>query len=335
MRTDQRTSGVDRLGHEIVSFALRAPSIHNTQPWRWAVDGHRLDLYADRSRQLMFSDPDGRNLTISCGAALHYAVTGAAAAGWASDLSLLPHGSDHDHLASIRLRPGSPTRKDQAEADLLRARRTDRRRFIGWPVPAHLLQQLADRAAFGSAAALALTDPHDRLRAELLISTARSIERSDERMVEEHRRWTSTADGDGVPLVNARPAGSALRPTWPSRFDAVAEDMDLSLTAPADGLVVTTTSDDTPLSWLDAGRLLCRLWTAAMDRGLSVIPLSQVVEVGSTRTALRVDVLADDGFPQLLVRLGWQELSRSSLPVSPRRTLEDVLAPGPGRGPAR
>ena len=49
-----------------------APSIHNTQPWRWRVDGSTLDLRAERSRQLAITDPVGRMLAISCGAALHH-----------------------------------------------------------------------------------------------------------------------------------------------------------------------------------------------------------------------------------------------------------------------
>ena len=55
----------------IVEGATRAPSVHNTQPWLWRAHAHTLDLYADRSRRLGATDPEGRNLVISCGAALH------------------------------------------------------------------------------------------------------------------------------------------------------------------------------------------------------------------------------------------------------------------------
>jgi hypothetical protein len=330
MRTDHTTYSVEQIGREVVAFALRAPSVHNTQPWRWRVDGPRLDLYADRTRQLSVVDRAGRDLTISCGAALHYAVAGAAAAGWAGDVTPLPDATDPDHLATVLLRPSDPTRAEQAEADLLRTRATDRRRFIGWPVPAHLLEDVAARGASGSAEALAVTDPAARLSIERLLTTARSIEHADRRMLEEQRRWTSLTGDDGVPLANAQPATSGLRPTWPSRYDAVIDDVDPSLAGPFDGLVLVKTPDDTPASWLDTGRLLCRLWTAAMDRGLSLVPLSQPLEVADTRRSLRVGVLGGDGFPQLLARLGWQEPSRSALPVTPRRSVDDVLADPPG-----
>ena len=60
-----------------VEHALRAPSVHNTQPWRWRIDPADgvVELHADRGRQLTATDPDGRDLLISCGAALgHLAV---------------------------------------------------------------------------------------------------------------------------------------------------------------------------------------------------------------------------------------------------------------------
>src|SRR4051794_28766790 len=63
---------------QAVGDACRAPSVHNTQPWRWLIDGTRVELRVDRERQLMVSDPAGRNLLISCGAALHHLEVAAA-----------------------------------------------------------------------------------------------------------------------------------------------------------------------------------------------------------------------------------------------------------------
>ena len=62
--------------------ALQAPSVFNTQPWRWRIDGDALELRADRDRQLTVADPDGRLLLLSCGAALHHVRVALAAAGW-------------------------------------------------------------------------------------------------------------------------------------------------------------------------------------------------------------------------------------------------------------
>src|SRR5215472_17796487 len=54
---------------ELLATAARAPSVHNTQPWRFAVGAHAIDLYADTDRKVG-QDRDGREMLISCGAAL-------------------------------------------------------------------------------------------------------------------------------------------------------------------------------------------------------------------------------------------------------------------------
>ncbi|MFC7493576.1 MULTISPECIES: Acg family FMN-binding oxidoreductase [unclassified Nocardioides] len=322
--SDRRPSGT--AAREIVEFALRAPSVHNTQPWRWRIGDGRLDLYADRDRQLSVADPLGRNLAISCGAALEYAVVGAAAAQWQSVVDLLPDPDDPDHLAVLRLSPGPVNRRALADASLLSARRTDRRRLIPWPVPHGLLEAVAGRASVGIASTVILAALPDRLGVELLVSRALATERADRLLVEEQSRWVAAGRPDGVPPENARPSDGDLRPGSPSRYDAPPLDDESQLvTAPLDGLLVILSEDDSPHGWIDAGRTLCRAWVAALDHDLSVVPLSQVIEVAETRAALRADVLDVDPWPQLLLRVGWQELARSPLPSTPRRGVEDVL----------
>jgi hypothetical protein len=71
------------------------------------------------------------------------------------------------------------------------------------------------------------------------------------------------------------------------------------------------------------------LWLAATRAGLSVVPLSQVIEVPETREALHQDVFGGMARPQLLLRIGWQEIARGSLPATPRRPLSAVLLERP------
>lgn len=331
-RTNHGEGASSDPGSRIVEFALRAPSVHNTQPWSWHVGDHRLDLYADRTRQLPVSDPDGRNLVISCGAALHYAIAGASSLGWAAATEHLP-GPDDDHLAALCFTPHPPTREAVARAELLRTRRTDRRRFIGWPVPTILLHRLACTTRYGTASAVPVTSLVERLRVELLVSRAMFAEDADQRFVSEQQHWV---DGvrratEGIPSENATPgAVDRLRPTRPSRFEdrgdrATDDDSATAIPPSSDGLIVIVTRDDDPASWLDAGDVLCRLWVAAMEHGLSLVPVSQPIEVPETRDSLRFDILHGEAHPVLLARLGWQVLSRSALPPTPRRPLDEVL----------
>src|SRR5512133_2456128 len=126
-----------------VALAARAPSIHNTQPWRWVYGHGVLELYADRSRQLSVVDPDGRSVLLSCGAALHLARLGLTAEGWRTDVNRLPDPGHPDRLARIRPlgRGGlNPAATDNAAA--ARRRYSDRRPFRAESVPDRLVDSL-------------------------------------------------------------------------------------------------------------------------------------------------------------------------------------------------
>ena len=118
-----------RTLRRIVELATRAPSVHNTQPWRWRGGPHSLELYADRSRTLPASDPDGRNLVISCGAALHHAQVAADALGWSTMVTRFPDPDQPDLLARLAVAPGTPSRHAPELLEAIDKRCTDRRRF--------------------------------------------------------------------------------------------------------------------------------------------------------------------------------------------------------------
>ena len=173
----------------IVELASRAPSIHNTQPWRWQRTDEGVELHADWSRQLHLTDPMGRNLVISCGAALHHTQVAAGALGWRTDVHRVPDGPASHVLARITLRPASPS--EQADSDLraINDRCTDRRRFTSWPVPDERLQHLANIAAGHGVQAVPLLGVSERFRAEMLVGRAVERQAADPRYANEQAQW--------------------------------------------------------------------------------------------------------------------------------------------------
>ena len=104
-----------------------APSIHNTQPWRWRVDGETLELYAEPTRQRPASDPGRRMVVLSCGAALHHARTALAAHGWRVEVDRLPALDRPELLARLSLSGRSAvTREAMRLLNTIRIRHTDR-----------------------------------------------------------------------------------------------------------------------------------------------------------------------------------------------------------------
>jgi len=315
----------------VVELATRAPSVHNTQPWRWRATDRSLEVHADWSRQLHASDPTGRNLLISCGAALHHAQVAAEALGWSTEVRRAPEADGSDLLARLVLFPApqSPNAKAKAKAkgvlESIESRRTDRRRFTSWPVPAERLHNLASSAADQGATALPLTDVTHRFRTERLVDHATELMRTTRSLVQEQEEWLDRSSVDGVPSAMAPELpGHALTPASrfaPTELDDLG-DRDLEGT---DGLIALVDTQDAPSAWLTAGEGLSALWLRATLGGLSVVPLSQVVEVDETRDAFTLDVLGGRTRPLLLLRIGWQSMGRGGLPRTPRRPVDDVL----------
>jgi len=307
----------------MVELATSAPSVHNTQPWTWRIDGDVIELYADMSRRLVVEDPVGRNLVISCGAALHNLQVAALALGWATTVDRMPGGSDPTLLARVRLHADDvPTDADALAT--LRERRTDRRRFTSWPVPDQRLQHLVEVAGEWGCHAVALLEDLARIRMELLVETALAAQAADTAAAAEQDRWVDRGHADGVPsrLLPADPAEALPNRFGPGLLSEAEAELETS-----DGVIVLGGTADDAGAWLRTGEGLSALWLKATEGGLSVVPLSQPVEVEQTRKALRREVLGGLLVPHLVLRIGWQAIGRSQLPRSPRRAVDDVLRP--------
>ncbi|HWJ81721.1 MAG TPA: hypothetical protein VNS55_05745 [Nocardioides sp.] len=316
------------VARRLIELACLAPSVHNTQPWAWQFGGDRVLLYADRSRTLPLEDPDGRNLVLSCGAALHHFRVAARALGWDTHVEVLPEGADGDLLAAISLTPGhrSPTPSD--DLSVLRTRCTDRRRFTMWPVPDAQLDALAEEAREWGCAALPVSDLSTRFRIELLTIRAHDLRAHDRAAIAEQDAWVGRGGYDGIPHeVLPSPDTAAVHQTHQVRFDGGVVPESRTVVESGDGVIVLGGAHDGPADWLRTGEGLSALWLRATRAGLSVVPLSLPVEVEAVRLELKHFVVEDAFVPHMMVRIGWQAIGRSELPRTPRRPVSEVLRP--------
>lgn len=323
------TTGPDRETiRKAVALATRAPSVHNTQPWRWVIGENSVHLFADWERQVPATDPDGRDLVISCGAALHHLRIAFAALGWASAAHRVPNPADPGHLAAVELRPHEPTDQDIALAAAIQRRRTDRRRFSSWPMPPEHLDTLAALVGREGALAIAVTDPGARFLLTGAIAQAAVIQQTNPGYTVEMAIWSGRGNGtrDGVLAASAPPphAGTDVIHLRTFRHGTLTQPRGKRYDEHATLLVIATSGDDT-LSRLRAGEATSAALLAATQLGLAACPLSQPLEISDTRRAIRDDVLDGAAVPQLILRLGWAPTSADPLPLSPRRDLDDVV----------
>ena len=319
------TRGFDeRVLNDALRRAVRAPSVHNSQPWRWHIGSHGVDLYTDATRRLPRTDPDGRDQVMSCGAALHHLLVALADVGRGARVRRLPDPARPFHLATIEPALHVDVDVDAGLVDAIDRRRTDRRPFRAWPVPPELTGELAGIAdRFGVGLAV-VADPRTRHQLFRAIEEAARTQDADPAYVAELAAWSGRAPGarDGVPADRAPTPGGV-----PGRMPMRAFSGDAA-PGPATGepesaaLLLLSTAADTPLSWLRVGEVTSAVLLTATRMGLAGSPLTQALEVGGTRTFVR-DHVTGGARPQMLLRLGWPH--GASLPPTPRRPLEEVV----------
>ncbi len=306
-----------------LALAVRAPSVHNSQPWRWHIGDARVELYADRARHLPHIDPTGRDLLLSCGVALQHFTVALSALGWESKVFRFPNPAAPDHLASIEIVGPKFSEPDIALAAAIPRRRTDRRWFSPWPVPAGDIALMASRAARWGVSLRRVAD-----QAELAAVVASAVREHlvDPEYLAELTLWSGRHGTDaGVP-ARSTPMPDR-RGKFPARVFANPVLQQPGQVVPGDdagAVLVLATATDDAIAQLEAGEATGAALLTATALGLAVCPLTEPLELADTRAAVRSKLLGGTGFPQMLLRVGWAALNADPLPATPRRQLVDV-----------
>jgi nitroreductase len=315
-----------RALEDAAELMLQAPSVHNTQPWRIELHDERLDLRADRSRQLTTLDPLGRELVISAGAALMNARIGLAQAGWDARCDRFPRSDDPDLLAWLWPVTGTPDSALALLAPSVAHRHTNRRQYLADRVPDDVLRRVGTLAEQDGAVMVpVLHEAHRRLLARLT-QQADSQQNADPAYRAELRRWTTRPREarDGVPPDVVPRVDGEHRDDLPVRdFDTQgAGRLPPGTRSGVDQtLLVLATRTDEPLAWLEAGEALQRLLLELTALGWVAEPMTQAIEVPVTRTQLR-SALTWDAHPQVLLRVG----RAAPTPRTPRRRRTEAIA---------
>jgi hypothetical protein len=309
--------------HAVLAMATQAPSVHNSQPWHWRVGPDSLNLYADPSRHLPHTDPDSRDMLVSCGAALHHSTVALAAMGWHAVVHRLPDPCRPDHLAAVTVERQSPDELDVTLAAAIARRRTDRRTYNSWPVPWGDIALMGARAA---RAGVMLRQIELLPKLGAIVAESASKHSADDDYLRELAAWSGRRGSvAGVPARNTPDPQSAA--PIPARMFA-AGDLDQPPQSPVsddNGVVLAlgTESDDS-LARLRAGEATSLVLLSATAMGLASCPVTEPLEIPDTREAVRADVFGTSGFPQMLMRVGWAPANADPLPATPRRPVEEV-----------
>jgi len=320
------SSLIDTEMHRAAVRATLAPSVHNTQPWRYVITRGSLELHADQSRRLGVLDPRGRQLLLSCGCALFNARVALAAAGYDPIVQRFPDPARPDLLARVTLPTQAAGWVPIGDLDgVIERRRTNRRRFHDRAVPPEIVDELVEAANAEGAELVPISRPEHRLAAARLSQEADAIEQADPAYRAELRAWTTTdpSRGDGVFSMTVPHVDAGANDDLPIRdFDTSGMGwLPVETRSSMDQcLLLLGTLDDEPASWLRAGEALERVWLQLTRRGYVASPLTQVIEVARTHELLRLE-LQLRMHPHLMLRVG----RAAETPASNRRPIQDVL----------
>ncbi|MFI7607490.1 Acg family FMN-binding oxidoreductase [Micromonospora sp. NPDC049366] len=316
---------------EAAATAGHAPSVHNTQPWQWRVLPEALELRMVRARQLSAADPQARLLVLSCGTALHHARVALAAEGWTPVVERLPDPAEPELLARLTgLRHTGPDAEAMRLVQCMQVRQTDRRPVSDEPVPDGAVEEIAGVVS-AEGCRLEILDADQVLELAAAASRAGVVEAEDPETREELDYWTNRADtGTGLP-AEVLPE-QAPQTTVPGRDFGRPGSLPVGPGHDRAAVYAVLHSDeDEPENWLRAGEALSAAWLTATRLGVSMVPLSGVVEVAATRQTLR-QLLAGLGFPYLALRLGIADPNQAGPPHTPRLATEQVVDTSAVRG---
>jgi nitroreductase len=328
--TPNAASSAEEIARFAVAAAVHAPSVHNIQPWWFYGADHEIGLHADDERKLAVADPDGREMMISCGAALLTARVALRSIGIVPKVRVFPEPDLGTLVAKINWTETAPPVDYERELFAeIRHRRTHRGGFDAEPVPEGIFAALMDEAFKEGATLRILGDEAQRRALAAVVEAGEYAVRVSSERAREQTKWApppGSTRRDGVPATAYPARAERIEPNFLPRDFAHGHGWGLPPTGEghqawsAGVVALLTTTGDRPEDWVSAGQALQRVLLLATSCGLAAALHSQPLEVPQLRDFTKVQ-FCDGANPQMVLRLGVTDRAA----ISVRRPVDDVL----------
>ncbi len=312
----------------LLGYAILAPSPLNTQSWLFRINMMDVEVFADARRARRVADPDGREMTISCGAALFNLQVAADYFGHQFRVDLLPDAANRNLLARFQLGlQGETSGEDILLFQAITQRRSNLQPLEEQAIPPTILAEIEDAARQCGAWIKFLPDePVRQIVADLVAEADRWLW-ADKNYREEMARWVRAKPGehaDGVPLSRLGVknwlafAGPSIIKSFDRSKSLAITDHDMLLHAPV--LAVLGTEADNATAWLRAGQALQHVLLSARSENVWASIHNQPIQVPDLRGRL-AELAGPIGFPHVLLRLGFGP----EIDPMPRRSVRQTL----------
>lgn len=312
---------------KMIECAVKAPSGHNTQPWKFRMGENKIEIIPDYTKTLPVVDGDNRELFISLGCAAENLCIAASTFGYTSDMSI-----KEDTIISIYLNKSEKIIPDEVYYQIEK-RQTNRSEYNGKIIQDTVLSQCI--ASLPKSDNMSIHSWQNGtvafIRIKELVREGNVIQMQDKAFLEELKSWMrfnrkhSDEKKDGLsyavfgapnlPAFISKPIiGSFLNSKKQNKEDMKKIDF-------SSHFVLFTTSEDRPADWINLGRQLERFLLLLTQAGISHAYTNQPCEVYELREKLIESFDLHNEIPQILIRIGYT----TPAPYSKRRNTEEVI----------
>jgi nitroreductase len=307
---------------------VRAPSVHNIQPWRLELPDGEAKLFERADLTLPHHDPDDRDRSISCGAAAANLEIAARVLSLRPRLWLLPDGPDSDLVARLSVEgPGRPHENDLHRYTAIARRHSYRQPFAGPKLSSEDVADLAAEASGDDVHVRPLVGDEDVDALAELLDYAGAVLKNDQGYQRELAIWTirdERSRSHGVGLASGALPSTSL--PWAGLVrvrTALPDRAVLARRLAEETVLVFATGEDGRLAHVRAGMVMQQVWLAAVRRGLVAAVQTQPLHLSEARRRF-ADRLSLDAYPQVLMRVGRPS---GEVPTSPHRRPSELFAP--------
>ncbi len=314
----------------ILQYGILAPSTHNTQPWKFQIQGNRVNVFADFTKKIPEADPTGRDMYMSVGALVKNIELACQAYGVGITIHIQPHLAGQEHVATLELK-NLQAAKEPNDTSVLDAliQRQNYRGFFKPEINHHKIEAIIKTLNNKSVNADVIFEQKTllelaRLTAEgLKMGYASSSFRHEISSYINHNLSRKRHGLHGYSLRMNFPV-SVIIPRVMKRKDIGPKLAELNYKSfiSAPGVIVLSAPDDQK-SWFETGRVLEEIQIQLTRSGLTSSIYAAAIEMGTLRGQVaRLVSLPPGRLPQLLFCIG---TATSPLPHSVRKKLDSVI----------
>jgi len=314
----------------LIKYAIKAPSGHNSQPWKFKLEKNSITIFPDYQRVLPVADPDNHELFISLGCALENLIIAAGYFGYHTDIEM---NMEDPFKESIRvvLSSGNNKNYDQLFKNI-EIRQSTRSKYNKALIPPADIEKLNEAGNQGQVLFLLFTETVQIEPIIEITKRATVLQLSKKEFINELMQWirfnrkTAEKTGDGL---YSGAIGSPSVPKWLGKLflnltlDPKREARkNVNLMKNSSGTLIFIAKENSKEAWVNLGRSFQRVGLTATSLNINHAHINSACEEISARKKLaEVLQLNPEEQPLLIIRIGYSE----KRPYSFRRPLKEVL----------